>query len=231
MEQKNILIGAGVIIVLGIVVWALMGWLAPKSSDKSIPDITLDQSISDGAVTLEYPSADFGLATKKDQILVNSYIPPCDEAFNYCFYYNGKQYEGTNFESAGLRWQKRDDLKTQDTCINTPPKGFEAEGGLKPDARAVENTYVMGKFSNVSQGAAGHFAVGSMYRLFVKGSSSCYEFEMRVGQTQFANYPAGTKKEFTSQDLAVVASKVLRILYSAKLSTGETNLFSAIEAQ
>lgn len=50
---------------------------------------------------------DFGLALHPHQVLVSSYILPCDESFDYCLYYLGRELEGTNFESAGLRIERR----------------------------------------------------------------------------------------------------------------------------
>src|SRR5437764_619548 len=77
------------------------------------PSLNLDQSISDGTILLNYPSTDFGLAVNPEQILATSYIPPCNPEFNYCLYYNGAEYKGTNFESAGLRIQKRTDMTSE----------------------------------------------------------------------------------------------------------------------
>jgi len=181
-----------------------------------------DQNISDGTVGMAYPSADFGLATNPAQILIRSYIPPCGSNFNYCLYYKGDAYAGTNFESAGVRYQKRTDLSTERTCLNTPPDGFDST--FVPTASSSEDTYSSSVFNPVGDAGAGHTASGSLYRLFVRANSSCYEFETRIGKTQFANYPAGSIKEFTATDEANVATELSAVIQNLSLN-GTKNLF------
>lgn len=176
------------------------------------------KSISDGNISITYNN-NFGLATNKDQILVKSYIPACDENFNYCFYYNADTYKGTNFESAGLRVKKRTDLNSS-TCLTTPPDGFDPT--MKPDSTNANNIYAMSTFSNVGQGAAGHYSSGALYRLYIKDSKLCYEFETRIGETQFANYPAGTIKQFTDNDRSQVKIQLTNILEGITLKGGQT---------
>lgn len=177
-----------------------------------------DQSISDGTITVMYPSVQFGLATTPGQVLVTSYIPPCAQGFNYCVYFNGSQYQGTNFESAGLRIQKRTDIAVEHLCLTTPPSGFSAT--TTPAATAAQNTYATSVFSPVGDAAAGHYSSGSLYRLFIRDGSKCYEFENRIGQTQFANYPAGLIKQFTASDQTVVSAQLLSILNTIVLKDG-----------
>ena len=87
----------------------------PPSIATSTPSATTTaQSISDGTIAFWYSSDEFGLAVTPEQILDHSYIPPCSDDFDYCFYYIGSDYNGTNFESAGLRVEKRSDLTTKD---------------------------------------------------------------------------------------------------------------------
>ncbi len=182
----------------------------------------MGDTTSDGTITFAKP-ADFGLATNKAQVLVHSYIPPCSEGFTYCLYYNGGDYKGTNFESAGVRIQKRADLSTERTCLNTPPSGFDAK--TVPTSQRSADAYSSSVFGNVGDAGAGHMAQGSLYRLYVRSNSTCYEFETRVGQTQFANYPAGTIQEFTSSDQAAIQAKLLNFVQSIAIPSGEKNLF------
>lgn len=177
-----------------------------------------DQSISDGTIVVMYPSAQFGLATTPAQVLVSSYIPPCDTGFNYCVYYTSQQYQGTNLESAGLRIQKRTDITAEHLCLGTPPTGFSAK--TTPVATAADDTYATSVFSPIGNAGAGHYANGSLYRLFIRDGSKCYEFETRIGQTQFANYPAGSIKEFTTSDQTVLNAQLLGILDTVTLKNG-----------
>ena len=144
-----------------------------------------------------------------------SYIPPCDPSFNYCLYYNGLAYKDTNFESAGLRVQKRTDLKTQSACVSTMPSGFT---GIKV-VTANGPDYATSMFSPLSDAGAGHYALGAEYRLWY--SNSCYEFETRIGQTQFANYPAGTIEQFTSANQTDVTAQLQAMLNAVTLNNGE----------
>jgi hypothetical protein len=200
-----------------------------KSQHVSMPNnqntAVFDQSISDGTVTVGYSSSDFALATTTDQVSLKSYIPPCSEDFNYCLYYIGTKYVGTNFESAGIRIQKRVDLIDESLCLSTSPSGFDAS--MKPDI--VKDSW--SEFSNVGDAAAGHYAVGSLFRLYVdavgtaSASSTCYEFETRIGQSQFANYPAGAIKEFTTADVSELQTELKQIIDGISVSAGEKGLF------
>ncbi len=195
--------------------------LTPVPTESVSPTATIaayDQSVSDGTVTFSYRSSEFGLATTPGQVLVTSYIPPCEQGFNYCLYYNGKQYQGTNFESAGLRIQKRTDISSEKLCLSTPPAGFSAK--TTPQATSVNSAYSVSVFSPVSDAAAGHFSSGALYRLFLKDGLKCYEFATRIGQTQYANYPAGTIKQFTTADQTVVSAQLTDILGTLTLKDG-----------
>lgn len=187
---------------------------------KSAPPAKIfDQSVSDGAIAFSYPSNQFSLAITKAQILVNSYIPPCDDNFNYCIYYNGAAYKGTNFDGAGVRIQKRTDLTNESACLYTAPANFDAS--IKPDSTKPGGDFSSSIFSNVGSAGAGHYAVGSLYRLYVKNNSSCYEFETRIGQMQFANYPPGAIAEFTAADMKNLQSELLQIISQVSLPSGQ----------
>src|SRR5581483_3797253 len=98
--------GAIVALILIIIAIVIAGWaidqayIGSPSSGYQYPTSSIgggnsttspstpafDQSISDGTFTIAFPSTDFGLATNQQQLLVNSYIPPCNQGFNYCLY-------------------------------------------------------------------------------------------------------------------------------------------------
>jgi hypothetical protein len=197
-----------------------------SSTVSSTPPETLafDKSISDGTITIGYPSADFGLATATTQILTHSYIPPCDASFKYCLYYVGTAYSGTNFESAGIRVNPRADLGTVSACLNTPPADYTNATSTISSSSA----YAASVFPDIGDAAAGHFAAGALYRLSV--GAKCYEFEARVGESDFLNYPSGTIKEFTATDNASITAEIQNILGSITLnSSGETINFGATQ--
>jgi hypothetical protein len=177
------------------------------------------QSVSDGTITLVYPTADFGLATSSQQIASRSYIPPCDADFTYCLYYTGTLYQGTNFDSAGIRVEKRIDLTTQAACLTAPPTGFT---NFTPTSTVVGD-YAVSEFTPVGDAGAGHYSTGTLYRLAYNGA--CYEFETRIGQSQFANYPSGTIQQFTDTDETNLQAEIMGVLNGIILSSGEIVAF------
>ena len=183
-----------------------------QSTATSTPEAT--ESISDGTTTLSYASQAFGLAVTPEQIIPRSYIPPCDTDFNYCFYYIGTEYQGTNFESAGLRVKRRADLTTQSQCLQTLPEGYT---GISPSVSGGTD-FSTSVFTPLGDAGAGHYAKGTLYRLLYKGS--CYEFETRIGASQYANYPRGTIKEFMPADERALEAKLLQLLKDVTLPGG-----------
>lgn len=181
------------------------------SVKESFEILTKKDSTSNGIITFEKPE-DFGLALNTAQILVTSYVPPCDSNFDYCLYYNGNEFEKTNFGSAGIRIKNRKDLVEVNACITTPPEGYQV---FKPTRTATTSAYSLSVF-NIGDAGMGHYAGGELYRVAYKGS--CHEFETRISATQFANYPEGTKEEFKDTELK---AKIKSILNSVSLSGGE----------
>jgi hypothetical protein len=154
---------------------------------------TTGETISNGVFTFARPE-DLALAVSKEQVATSSYIPPCDDGFDYCLYYNGTAYENTNLDSAGLTIMKRADLHTQSACLDTQPEGYSD----LTESTSSSASAPMSLFAPVGDAGAGHYATGEEYRLYA--SSTCYQFTTRVAESQFANYPAGTITEFTKSE-------------------------------
>ena len=176
------------------------------------------ENVSDGTITFIVPP-DFGLATSSQQITARSYIPPCDPDFDYCIYYTGSAYKGTNFDSAGIRIDHRTDLTTTSACLNTPPTGFT---NFTPTS-TTPGDYSVSEFTPVGDAGAGHYSTGTLYRLEYNGA--CYEFETRIGETQFANYPSGTIQQFTDTNQTALQAELENILNNITLPSGETIAF------
>lgn len=168
------------------------------------------QVMAGGEVSFGRPS-DFSLAVSGEPIMKSSVIPPCDQSFEYCLYYGGSDYNGTNFESAGVRFGRKGNLETQKDCLNTPPDGYN----ITPTATSTTNSYATSVFSPLGDAAAGHYATGSLYRLWT--GANCYEFETRIAESQFANYPEGTIKKFTDEDRTAVELKLESILKNVRI--------------
>ena len=190
----------------------------PQTPEKEL--LPLDQSISDGTVTISY-STDYGLAATDGQLLSKSYIPPCDSGFDYCIYYVGSAYEGTNFESSGVTFNKRPNLSTKDACLNTLPQGYTSERGLS-HTKLNTPEYSTVLFSPLGDAATGHYSEGKLYRLSY--GTQCYEFETRIGMSQFANYEPGAIEEFTAQDKTDVENELQRIIERITLGMGNNRV-------
>lgn len=221
MSKSSIVLLIAFILCISAIVVLSRDWNSgtlPSSDLDNTP--TVNQNISDGIINLAFSEKEFGLATNETQILVHSYIPPCDANFKYCLYYVGTTYQGTNFESAGIRIQNNINLKTESACLTVAPNGYEAT--TKPNNTISTDAYDASVFKNLGNAGAGHFADGSLYRLYVKNNQTCYEIETRIGQTQFANYPSGTIQLFTEADHAILKSKLETILNTLQLENGPT---------
>lgn len=203
-----------VILIIVIAVLAGGAWIVYKSQYPQENPSVFGSAHSDGNISFGIPSSEFGLAVRKEQILVQSYIPPCDENFLYCIYYIGSAFQGTNFESSGIRIEKRNELNNQQECLTSQPAGYE---GLTSTIFQFPD-YALSYFPPLGNAAAGHYSNGTLYRLFY--NSTCYEIETRIGESQFANYPAGTIKEFTLSDRTALFSKLEEILNNISLKDG-----------
>lgn len=196
--------------------------MAKQAVGEASVTATAADSISDETIALKYSPEKFGLAVTRDQIPEGSYIPPCDIDFNYCFYHLDTKYEGTNYDIAGMRVFKRTDLTDEVSCLKTPLAGY---GPVNPDFTKAENAYSSAVYGNVGDAAAGHYANGALYRLFVKKGSHCYEFQVRIAESQFLNYPAGTIEEFTLAMRDEVKAELEALISAVTLKTGEKDLF------
>jgi hypothetical protein len=209
--HRKLLIGAVVLLILAV---AALIYITPSSSPTKLP--ATSQTISTPEITFGYQENMFGLAVTDEQVLVKSYIPPCDSGFDYCLYYIGGAYNGTNFESAGVRIKQRTDLTTQNRCLSTLPDGFM---GIAPRI-LMQKTYGTSVFAPIGDAGAGHYANGAVYRLSFGGT--CFEFQTRIGETQFANYEPGTIKEFTAQDQKDVEMILASLLAGVHITNGDT---------
>lgn len=213
-----LLLGVAVVVALIIVAPRLLTNIVKLPGGlvaSTTPTGNFDQSISDGIFTLKYLTKDFGLANGGQPIPVRSYIPPCESDFDYCLYFTGLDYQGTNLESAGLRIKNRTDLNTEKLCLETPAAGQGRE--TPPVSTVSKDIYSAALFAPTGDAGAGHYASGSAYRFFYRQNSACYELETRIGRTQFMNYPEGTIKEFTTSDLMVLQNKIKEIVASFSL--------------
>src|SRR5699024_9754838 len=102
----------------------------------------------------------FGLAVRPEQILTKSVIPPCGEGFDYCLYFNGKKYEHTNFESAGVGFYV---LKKVDetACFSA-----EKYNGSKKNLHTEKINGLEFTVFTSGDAATGHYAKDVVYQTF-----------------------------------------------------------------
>lgn len=206
---------AGILISLVVVLAAVAGCLfyirhgeilqTPEGETSTLGENLFEQSVVTSEITFFY-SKEFSLAIKEEQVLQTSYIPPCSPGFDYCLYYTGAAYAGTNFDSAGLRIQRRPDLLEQQSCLVTSSEGFE---NIEP-VTFISEGYATSLFPALGDAGAGHSAVGDLYRLSYK--DMCYEFETRISASQYANYEPGTIVEFTNIDKTALEAHLQTII-------------------
>jgi hypothetical protein len=201
------------VILVGVVIFfiAKPSKESAQSNEAVNEEEDIVQTVALGEVSFTVPK-DFGLAVTKEQILAPSYIPPCDHLFDYCLYFYDDAYQHTNFDSAGIRINRRPDLLSMESCLGTPPDGYNS---LLPNIFAT-STYRTTLFEPIGDAGAGHYTQGELYRLAHNGN--CYEFELRIGESQFANYPEGTVENFTDTDRLAIKTKLKEILSTISLT-------------
>ena len=213
MSTARLLIGLIILAAIATVFWHTTG------NPAATPDTfdTSETTVSDGTIHFAIPR-DLGLAITSEQILAKAYIPPCDEGFDYCLYYNGHAYDGTNFESAGVGIRKRLDLTSQEACLTTAPEGYERLHATTTEKSA----YAMSLFAPLGDAGAGHYASGEEYRLYTAGK--CYQFDTRIGETQFANYPEGSIEKFADTERESLAATLRDIVSGITLVDSDAQL-------
>jgi hypothetical protein len=89
-------------------------------------------------------------------------------------------------------------------------------------------TYATSVFAPLGALGAGHLAAGALYRLSF--DATCYEFETRIAESQFANYEEGTIEEFMAEERSVLYGNVVDILNTAVLVDDEVPvIFPALD--
>lgn len=204
-----------VLVVLGGILWIMVSHTnglvpSPTPTFETEPSGDNDSHSYKGMSFIR--TEGFGLAVNADQVLVESNIPPCSEDFIYCLYYNGSEYENTNFESAGVGIFERMDLDNRESCLYATPLGFSY---MTPEVKDNQS-YGASLFTPIQVSGAGHSSTGEIYRLFAE--NTCFEFETRIGVTQLENYEPGTVVEFTEAQKDLLRAKINNIIGNIRLT-------------
>ncbi len=140
-------------------------------------------------------SDEFGFSTDLNQVAGLSYIPVCDQNMVACLFLNKDTYKGTNFDGAGVSINIDPSLDTQAKCYNFKVSTSEAQTEVS-DVAINGTTF---KSAVGGGGAAGHYDKLQVYRNF--HNNMCYEIAEDMVSTQLANYPEGTVKQFSEDEV------------------------------
>lgn len=165
------------------------------------PQTTL--TLGGGAVTLVVPG-DLALAASGDPLLGTASVPPCDPGFEYCLYQPPGSFGGTNFHSAGMAMRVRPELNAGPACLLVAPAGHPAVRPamiVEPDGPEAADT---ARYVGLSGEEEGRYVTSEVRRLHVGGT--CYEFVLRVVETQFDD-GGGMVEAFTAADRAAVLER------------------------
>lgn len=200
----------GLFVVIALLLGSLFFANSSPANDSTSESIPEQHIVSGGVLLFERP-ADFGLAVHSHQLPRKTVIPACDESFDYCLYYLGEDFTNTNFQSAGIRIEQRKDLKDQRSCLVTPPRGYL---DFQPTIRH-DDGFAISLFEPIQNAATGSYSLGKVFRLAL--GSNCFEFETRIGASQFAFHEEGTIQEFGMDEWNTLESRLNEVLVAIRL--------------
>ena len=166
---------------------------AQSKSRPSAPSRLQYYSNSDFGFSLIYPTNLTlnlgGIAYKEASLL--SFIPPCDPATVACLFYNGHEYEGTNFGAAAFSVNILRDFRTESTCS-------KIDTGSYPVKTKTLNG-VLYHFGMTGDAATSHSEGVLVYRTLHNGV--CFELAAGISETSLGAYDPGAVKAFDAARL------------------------------
>jgi len=155
---------------------------------------------SDYGFTIDYPANMTFYPGHPDYAETQiSYMPTCDYTTVACFEYNGKEYENTTFEAAGLSINVLRDIKTEQDCA-------KIDAGSHP----IKTETINGnRFHYGVTGEAGmsQSAGGPTYRAFHQ--NVCFEIAAAIAQVSAAAFDDGAINSFDSRKLDKLLEKMI----------------------
>ena len=121
-----------------------------------------------------------------------SYIPVCDEDRIACLAYPADEYRGYNFEAAAFSVIALPGVTTELKCLTNVDRNT-----CRPPRSEAHNSVTFGT-AECYEGGLGHHLNRQIYRTFHAGA--CYQLSVNIAESAFANFPAGTIKEFSRAD-------------------------------
>jgi len=149
---------------------------------------------------IDYPASMTPYSGHPDYVETKiSYIPICDYTTVACFEYNGKEYEGSNFEAAGLSVNVLREIRTEGDCdkIDTGSYPVKTE-----TINGIRFHYGMTGEGGMSQSKG-----GPSYRAFHQ--NVCFEIAVATAQISLGAFDPGAIKPFDSAKLDLLLDKML----------------------
>jgi hypothetical protein len=135
--------------------------------------------------TVSYPpSFRFYASGRRDG--PGGYIPICLDTTVACFGYTGTEYEGTNFEAAGIAVNVLRDARTEQECD-------KPDSVRRPIPAKSETVHgIRFHYGDSGEGGLSHFAGGPAYRIFYQ--NVCFEIAARIADVSLGAFDPGTIK-------------------------------------
>lgn len=140
-----------------------------------------------------------------------SYIPICEYSTVACFEYNGKEYEGTNFEAAGVSVNVLRDMRTEQAC-------GKIDTGSSP-VRTVKINGVTFHWGITGEGLMSQFKGGPTYHVFHQ--NVCFEIVAATAQANMGAFEPGAVEAFDSARLDALLDKMVHTFkFETKVKDG-----------
>ncbi len=183
----------------GITILILLAFAAPSTA-LDVEKAWHSYTNSDYGFSLKYPDNltlfSSGLDAQNDH---SSYIPICTHTTRVCLLYNGKEYEGTNFEAAAFTVNVRREARTKPACD-------QLDAGADPAKKIVINGTSF-TYRQLGGAALSHDISSRAYRTFRDGV--CFELALSIASTNIGVYDAGTIGDFNPAKLDRALDQVL----------------------
>jgi len=164
-----------------------------------------------------YPEGDHSKTQSDKSSSCSSYIPICFAGITTtdtdelhpdtmaCVAYPHSPYAGTNFSGAAFSVSSVPDAHSENNCLK-----FDEFTMDKKKAHWTTIGNVKFIAASGGEGGLGHGLGEDIYLTYHNGK--CFQLEIRIGETSFANYDPGTIKEF--KDGEKVSRELRRVLQS-----------------
>jgi hypothetical protein len=150
--------------------------------------------------TIQYPKSMTSYGSHPDPAeLQPSYSPICVDTTVACFEYNGRDYEGTNLEAAGLAVNVLRDMRTEQDCdqFENPPTAV---------TEVINGTAFRRGLTGES--GLGHYEGGPSYRAFYQ--NVCFEIAVGIAETSLGAFDPGTVKKFNASRMDKLLDEMVR---------------------